>query len=256
MPPKRATVKAASADTVPFFQRGKKPTTAQRVYASKAPLDISTHPSTAATTATSPGSTLQDPQHPIQHVRKPRQRFASLKRPRPKDDKAEQDSKEKQDVIIIDDDEQNNKQEQGQNKDDDLDGLDEWILQDDVWISQEAQGDKPLFTAIAAPEPTVVVPTKKRASTAPTVQSKVATKVVPKMVPKMVCRAIHQNGLSEDEKLLRQFDLTSKYGPCLDLTRLERWERAYELGLDPPQNVKTLLLRHETSNASLFAGTV
>ncbi|KAK3829121.1 MAG: DNA polymerase delta, subunit 4-domain-containing protein [Benniella sp.] len=253
MPPKRTTVKAASADAVPFFQRGKKPTTAQRVYTSKAPLETLTHPSTAATTTTSPGSRLQSP---IQHVRKPRQRFASLKRPRPKDDKAGQDSKEEQDVIVIIDDEQDNKQDQGQNKDDDLDGLDEWILQDDVWISQEAQGDKPLFTVTTAPVPTVIVPTKERASTAPAVQSKVAIKVVPKVVPKMICRAIHQNGLSEDEKLLRQFDLASKYGPCLDLTRLERWERAFELGLDPPQNVKTLLLQHEALNAPLFAGTV
>jgi len=181
MPPKRTTVKAA----VPFFQRGKKPTTAQRVYASKAPLDISTHPSTAATTTTSPGSTLQYPPNPIQHVRKPRQRFASLKRPRPKDDKAGQDSKEEQDIIVIID-EQDNKQDQGQNKDDDLDGLDEWILQDDVWISQEAQGN---ITVITAPEPAVIVPTKERAFTAPAVQSKVATKVVPKVVSKMICRA-------------------------------------------------------------------
>lgn len=29
--------------------------------------------------------------------------------------------------------------------------------------------------------------------------------------------------------MLRQFDLASKYGPCTDLSRLERWERAFEL---------------------------
>ncbi|KAG0020040.1 hypothetical protein BGZ80_004872 [Entomortierella chlamydospora] len=40
----------------------------------------------------------------------------------------------------------------------------------------------------------------------------------------------HQADIPEVEKFLRQFDLASKYGPCTDLTRLERWERAFELG--------------------------
>lgn len=38
--------------------------------------------------------------------------------------------------------------------------------------------------------------------------------------------SVHQEDLTETEKVLRQFDLTSKYGPCTDITRLERWERA------------------------------
>lgn len=36
------------------------------------------------------------------------------------------------------------------------------------------------------------------------------------------------------EAALRQFDLTSKFGPCVGISRLERWERAAKLGLDPP----------------------
>ncbi|KAG0091133.1 hypothetical protein BGZ93_008972, partial [Podila epicladia] len=39
----------------------------------------------------------------------------------------------------------------------------------------------------------------------------------------------HQADLSEQEKLLRQFDLSYKYGPCTDMTRMERWERAFTL---------------------------
>lgn len=43
----------------------------------------------------------------------------------------------------------------------------------------------------------------------------------------LICQHIvHQEDISEQEKILRQFDLASKYGPCLDITRLERWERA------------------------------
>lgn len=40
---------------------------------------------------------------------------------------------------------------------------------------------------------------------------------------------VHQADLSDSEKMLRQFDLASKYGPCTDMTRLERWERAFTL---------------------------
>ena len=40
---------------------------------------------------------------------------------------------------------------------------------------------------------------------------------------------VHQADLSDTEKMLRQFDLTTKYGPCTDMSRLERWERAFNL---------------------------
>ncbi|KAF9437027.1 hypothetical protein BGZ76_002190 [Entomortierella beljakovae] len=67
---------------------------------------------------------------------------------------------------------------------------------------------------------------------------------------------IHREGISEGELVLRQFDLAMIYGPCLDLTRLERWERAHELGLSPPQDVKDLILESKLSNTPLFAGRV
>lgn len=43
------------------------------------------------------------------------------------------------------------------------------------------------------------------------------------------------------ENTLRAFDLNGKFGPCVNPTRLERWERAERLGLEPPQEVKELL---------------
>lgn len=66
----------------------------------------------------------------------------------------------------------------------------------------------------------------------------------------------HQADLSDSEKILRQFDLASKYGPCTDMTRLERWERAFTLGLHPPQHVKDTLLQHSSLNTPLFEGRV
>lgn len=50
-------------------------------------------------------------------------------------------------------------------------------------------------------------------------------------------------GEDDDEALecLREFDLDSRFGPCMGMTRIDRWERAEKLGLDPPPRVKTLL---------------
>ena len=59
-----------------------------------------------------------------------------------------------------------------------------------------------------------------------------------------------------DEATLRQFDLDSRFGPCSGITRLERWERAVELGLDPPAEVPQLVRRHGTNslfNKDLFS---
>lgn len=43
------------------------------------------------------------------------------------------------------------------------------------------------------------------------------------------------------EKVLRSFDMDMSYGPCIGLTRLERWHRAQRLGLSPPPEVLSLL---------------
>ncbi|XP_078515014.1 DNA polymerase delta subunit 4 isoform X2 [Lissotriton helveticus] len=43
---------------------------------------------------------------------------------------------------------------------------------------------------------------------------------------------------------LRSFDLEWRYGPCTGITRLERWERAEFLGLQPPKAIRDLVLKH------------
>ncbi|XP_004713634.1 DNA polymerase delta subunit 4 isoform X4 [Echinops telfairi] len=45
--------------------------------------------------------------------------------------------------------------------------------------------------------------------------------------------------------LLRQFDLAWQYGPCTGITRLQRWHRAEEMGLDPPREVHQVLQTHQ-----------
>ncbi|KAJ3690169.1 hypothetical protein LUZ61_019333 [Rhynchospora tenuis] len=46
----------------------------------------------------------------------------------------------------------------------------------------------------------------------------------------------------EEEEALRQFDMDMKYGPCIGVGRLERWERAAVMGLDPPWHVREVLV--------------
>jgi hypothetical protein len=48
---------------------------------------------------------------------------------------------------------------------------------------------------------------------------------------------------------MRQFDLNPQYGPCVGITRLERWERAQRLGRMPPAEVKAALTDPATTEA-------
>jgi len=56
---------------------------------------------------------------------------------------------------------------------------------------------------------------------------------------------IHTEGETKIDKILRVFDLSYEYGPCVGFTRLERWERAQALGLDPPVEVRDILLTQQ-----------
>jgi hypothetical protein len=47
---------------------------------------------------------------------------------------------------------------------------------------------------------------------------------------------------------LFQFDLLSKYGPCIGLTRLERFNRAKKLGLEPPEWMLEYITQEEFKN--------
>ncbi|KAK7929774.1 hypothetical protein WMY93_006169 [Mugilogobius chulae] len=49
----------------------------------------------------------------------------------------------------------------------------------------------------------------------------------------------------EDLEKLKQFDLDWRFGPCTGISRLQRWERAQVHGLNPPEEIKELLLQSE-----------
>ncbi|KAJ7252532.1 DNA polymerase delta, subunit 4-domain-containing protein [Mycena rebaudengoi] len=54
-------------------------------------------------------------------------------------------------------------------------------------------------------------------------------------------KLIHAEGETKIHDILRVFDLSYEYGPCVGMTRLDRWERAFALGLDPPGEIRDIL---------------
>ncbi|KAL7798194.1 DNA polymerase delta, subunit 4 domain-containing protein [Trichoderma ceciliae] len=56
---------------------------------------------------------------------------------------------------------------------------------------------------------------------------------------------VHQEDLDLGEKVLRYFDVSSQYGPCIGMTRFGRWQRAERLGLNPPIEVLAVLVKEE-----------
>ncbi|KAJ7376130.1 DNA polymerase delta subunit 4 [Desmophyllum pertusum] len=55
--------------------------------------------------------------------------------------------------------------------------------------------------------------------------------------------------LTKELSVLKEFDLDSEFGPCIGITRLQRWERAKEYGLYPPEEVKTIISQHPNDEA-------
>ncbi|KAI0310572.1 DNA polymerase delta, subunit 4-domain-containing protein [Amylostereum chailletii] len=56
---------------------------------------------------------------------------------------------------------------------------------------------------------------------------------------------VHAEGKNKVHHILRVFDTSYEYGPCVGVSRLQRWERAQALGLRPPVEVREILLTRE-----------
>ncbi|XP_072319103.1 DNA polymerase delta subunit 4 [Eucyclogobius newberryi] len=56
---------------------------------------------------------------------------------------------------------------------------------------------------------------------------------------------IENEARQADLQKLKQFDLDWKFGPCTGITRMQRWDRAHLHGLNPPHEIKELLLQSE-----------
>ncbi|TGZ84111.1 hypothetical protein EX30DRAFT_338674 [Ascodesmis nigricans] len=62
------------------------------------------------------------------------------------------------------------------------------------------------------------------------------------------CKPLHQEDLTLEEKILRHFDMSSQYGSCIGIARLDRWKRAQRLGLNPPIEVLAVALMMEDAS--------
>ncbi|VDB98684.1 unnamed protein product [Peniophora sp. CBMAI 1063] len=67
---------------------------------------------------------------------------------------------------------------------------------------------------------------------------------------------IHSEGQTKVHHILRVFDMNYEYGPCIGVTRLQRWQRAEALGLDPPREVFEILNTQEGIEKNEFAQCV
>ncbi|KXN90666.1 DNA polymerase delta subunit 4 [Leucoagaricus sp. SymC.cos] len=69
----------------------------------------------------------------------------------------------------------------------------------------------------------------------------------------------HGNKEDQISQILRVFDLNYDYGPCIGVSRLERWERAHTLGLNPPLEIRDILTTRQGSeqySQCVFQGEV
>lgn len=56
---------------------------------------------------------------------------------------------------------------------------------------------------------------------------------------------VHPESQSTIHTIMRDFDLSPRYGPCVGITRLDRYRRAEKMGLKPPIEVIQILETEE-----------
>jgi DNA polymerase delta subunit 4 len=59
---------------------------------------------------------------------------------------------------------------------------------------------------------------------------------------------VHQDDITINEKLLRSWDVDSRYGPCIGIDRTKRWKRAQKFGLNPPIEILAILLKEQDAS--------
>ncbi|KIY49730.1 hypothetical protein FISHEDRAFT_72364 [Fistulina hepatica ATCC 64428] len=67
---------------------------------------------------------------------------------------------------------------------------------------------------------------------------------------------IHSEHYNRVNHLLRVFDMSYEYGPCIGVTRLDRWERAEAMGLKPPTQIRDILITDQGLNNDLYKQNV
>lgn len=58
------------------------------------------------------------------------------------------------------------------------------------------------------------------------------------------------------ESVLRAWDMDMRFGPCIGISRLSRWERAQRNSLSPPEEVRTFLVHGGANPRCLWENRV
>ncbi|KAG0279274.1 hypothetical protein BGZ95_001749 [Linnemannia exigua] len=232
-PPKKTSVDSTTAATTNnFFTRGRKPTTTQRVVTAKKAFNA-----TAAPKVQHRQRDEEEDEDEVTDEIEEAETDEDVEVHTPQQEQVQQVGLGHHQQHQVDEDE-----DEDEDKDEN-DSLHEEIEQTD----EDQDSDAPRMTRAtrtaaaakattglkkkdsvtrpaAAGKPKITKPTLPTRSTA-------AKNKAPYVAPNVgdIHSGFHQADLSDSEKLLRQFDLASKYGPCTDMTRLERWERAFNL---------------------------
>ncbi|GAA5902902.1 uncharacterized protein JCM6883_007276 [Sporobolomyces salmoneus] len=67
---------------------------------------------------------------------------------------------------------------------------------------------------------------------------------------------IHRDGMDDIETILLQFDHEESFGPCSRISRLERFERAEKLGLNPDPEIGDILRSQEGQTRKEYRDSV
>ncbi|KAG0212146.1 hypothetical protein BGX33_003839 [Mortierella sp. NVP41] len=262
MAPKRSPVDSTIPATNTFFTRGKKPTTTQRIVTAKKSSTTAAAgaPKTYKVRARSDDDEDKvtdeiedvntDEEDDNDNTQKVHQQHLQSVAQQKSQDHAHHHHQEEQ----VDEDEERDEFDDDHEEIEQSDDYDD----DDSDTGFGTRGRKMVKTE-PIPRPKVTKPTIPKRTTADSASAaskKAGSSQVVTVKVGDILSGFHQADLSDSEKKLRQFDLTMKYGPCTDMTRLERWERAFNLGLHPPQHVKDTLLQHANLNTPLFEGRV
>lgn len=87
-----------------------------------------------------------------------------------------------------------------------------------------------------------------------TPQSKQSRKI--RLFVLLTSSTVHQEGVHLHEKILRHFDLSAEFGPCIGHQRSSRWKRAHRLGQQPPMEVLAVILKEEAKGTKRDTGRI
>ncbi|KAM0275003.1 hypothetical protein ACHAQH_007652 [Verticillium albo-atrum] len=105
---------------------------------------------------------------------------------------------------------------------------------------------------VQEPEPKAEVPEKSEAQVrAEKTTDAQINKYWKNIEAERIAKRVHVDDLSTGEKVLRYFDVSSQYGPCVGIPRVRRWERADRLGLNPPIEVLAVLLKEQKEGSQV-----